>query len=75
MGKQPVRQRAIVDAISETRREAGLSQRQLSEKLQQAVNFVQRIESGERDISVAEFITIAMALKVDPCDMLRRALR
>ena len=75
MIKQQARQRAIVDAISATRQEAGLSQRQLSEKLNQAVNFIQRIESGERDISVAEFIGIAIALKVDPCDMLRKALR
>ena len=75
MVKPQARQRAIVDAISDTRREAGLSQRQLSEKLNQAVNFIQRIESGERDISVAEFIAIAIALKADPCDMLRRALR
>lgn len=75
MSRQPIRQRAIIDAIASARRDAGLSQRQLSERLRQAINFVQRIESGERDISVAEFITIARAIDIDPCDLLRRALQ
>lgn len=75
MSRQPIRQRAIVDAIASARRDAGLSQRQLSERLRQAINFVQRIESGERDISVAEFIAIARAIDIDPCDLLRRALQ
>lgn len=75
MARQPVRQQAIIDAIAVARRDAGLSQRQLSERLRQAINFMQRIESGERDISVAEFITIARAVGIDPCELLRRALQ
>lgn len=75
MSKQPVRQRAVIDSIASTRREAGLSQRELSEQLGEAINFIQRIESGERNVSVVEFLSIARAIGVDPCDMLRRALR
>lgn len=74
MARHPVRQRAIIAAIAGARGEAGLSQRQLSERLKEAVNFMQRIESGERDISVAEFVAIANALDVDPCALLRRVL-
>ena len=75
MSKQPVRQRAVIDSIGSARREAGLSQRELSEQLGEAINFIQRIESGERNVSVVEYISIARALGTDPCDMLRRALR
>jgi transcriptional regulator with XRE-family HTH domain len=75
MAKQPVRQRAIIDAIAGARREAAFSQRQLSERLGEAINFMQRIESGERDVSVAEFIMIARVIDIDACELLRRALR
>jgi transcriptional regulator with XRE-family HTH domain len=43
--------------------------------LGEAINFIQRIESGDRNVSVVEFISIAKAIGVDPCDMLRRTLR
>lgn len=75
MVRHPVRQQAIINAISDARREVGISQRQLSERLREAINFIQRIESGERDVSVAEFIAIARAIGIDPCELLRRALR
>jgi transcriptional regulator with XRE-family HTH domain len=75
MARQPVRQRAITTAIADARKEAGLSQRQVSDRLREASNFMQRIESGERDISVAEFIAIARALGIDPCVLLQRTLQ
>lgn len=74
MARHPVRQRAIIAAIADARREAGLSQRQLSERLREAINFIQRIESGERDVGVAEFVAIARAMDVDPCMLLKRTL-
>jgi transcriptional regulator with XRE-family HTH domain len=75
MQKHPVRKRAILEAVAEARRAAGLSQRQLSEQLKEANNYVQRIESGERGIQVSEFIEIAQALDVDPVELLKKALR
>lgn len=76
MAKQSGRhQLRLVDAISQAREAAGLSQRQLSALLREGVTFVQRIESGSRDVTVAEFVSIADALDVDPTELLRRALR
>jgi len=75
MQKHPVRKRAILTAVAGARRAAGLSQRELSERLGEAVNYVQRIESGERGLQVAEFIEIARAVGIDPVDLLRRCLR
>jgi transcriptional regulator with XRE-family HTH domain len=75
MGIPPVRQQlAIIEAIAKARSSAGLSQRELSTKLREGPTFMQRIESGSRNVSVLEFIKIARALDADPCDLLRRAL-
>lgn len=75
MANHSVRQQlAIIEAIRSARAKAGLSQRQLSTRLKEGPTFVQRIESGDRDVAVAEFIRIAAALEIDPCELLRRAL-
>ena len=71
----PSRQRAIVSAIAHARRAADLSQRQLSVKLGAPPNWIQRIESLERRVDVAEFITIARAVNVEPAALLARVLK
>jgi transcriptional regulator with XRE-family HTH domain len=73
--KFPTRQRAIVSAIAQARRAADLSQRQLSERLGVPANWIQRIESMERRVDVAEFIAIAKAMNVDPGILLARVLK
>ena len=73
--KFPARQRAIAAAIAQARNEAGLSQRQVSEKLDEPSNWMQRIESLERRVDVAEFIAIARTIGIDPLELLRRVLR
>jgi transcriptional regulator with XRE-family HTH domain len=71
----PSRQRAIVSAIADARRAADLSQRQLSVKLGAPPNWIQRIESLERRVDVAEFIAIARAVNVEPTALLARVLK
>jgi ribosome-binding protein aMBF1 (putative translation factor) len=73
--KYPARQRAIVAAIRTAREAANLSQRELSAKLREPPNWVQRVESLERRIDVAEFVAIARAMNVDPLALLADALR
>jgi transcriptional regulator with XRE-family HTH domain len=75
MQKHPVRKRAIMEAVADARRAAELSQRQLSERLGEAINYVQRIESGERGLQVSEFIEVARAIGIDPVELLRRCIR
>jgi len=72
--KYSARQRAIVAALRKAREAAGLSQRQLSERLQQPPNWIQRIESLERRVDVAEFITITKAVGADPAEVFQEAL-
>jgi transcriptional regulator with XRE-family HTH domain len=73
--KFPSRQRAIVSAIVQARRAAKLSQRQLSERLGVPPNWIQRIESLERRVDVAEFIAIARAVDVAAPTLLARVLK
>ena len=72
--KYSARQRAVAAALRKAREGAGLSQRQLSERLQQPPNWIQRIESLERRVDVAEFIAIARALGADPAELFQGAL-
>ena len=72
--KYSARQRAIVAALRKAREAAGLSQRQLSERLQQPPNWIQRIESLERRVDVAELITIAKAVGADAAELFREAI-
>jgi ribosome-binding protein aMBF1 (putative translation factor) len=73
--KYPARQRAVVAALRKAREAAGLSQRQLSEKLREPPNWIQRIESLERRVDVAEFIAIAKAVGADAMDLFREGLQ
>ena len=73
--KYPNRRRAIASAIATARRHAQVSQRQLARKLGVPPNWIQRVESLERRVDVAEFIAIARALDVNPVSLLSRVLK
>jgi transcriptional regulator with XRE-family HTH domain len=73
--KYPSRHRAIASTLATARRQAKLSQRELARKLNVPPNWIQRIESLERRLDVAEFIAIARALGVDPTILLSRVLK
>jgi transcriptional regulator with XRE-family HTH domain len=60
--------------LQKAREAAGLSQRQLSARLREVNNYIQRIESGQRDVTVTEFVRIANAIGVDPCKLLRAVI-
>ncbi len=76
MVKQDVRlELAIISAIAEARRQANVSKRALSVQLGEALNFMQKIECGDRTVTVLDFVRIARALKVDPCKLFARAVR
>ena len=67
--------RAVVTVIAATRREAGLTQEQLAERLGWHRSTLAKIEAGERRVDVPEFIAIAGALKVEPEVLYGRVLR
>jgi transcriptional regulator with XRE-family HTH domain len=58
----------LVDA----RKEANLTQSELSRRLKRPQSFVSKYERGERRLDVVEFGDVAKALGIDPIRFLRR---
>lgn len=59
-------QSALVAALVQARKTAGLSQAALAMQLRCQQSLIARIESGERRIDVVELIVLARALGTDP---------
>jgi transcriptional regulator with XRE-family HTH domain len=55
------------------RKKAGLTQRQLAERLQVVHSLVGKVEKGERRLDVIEFIMYCEALEVNPCEFMNKA--
>ena len=66
------RHRALIAAIVEARKTTGLSQREFAAKLKRSNNFVWRIEAGERQVNVLDFIEIARAAGLEPAKLMER---
>jgi transcriptional regulator with XRE-family HTH domain len=57
---------ALIELLIRKRKQAGLRQWELAERLGEYQSFIARIEKGQRRIDVCEFLKIAKALKFDP---------
>lgn len=57
--------------LVEARKQAGLTQVKLSERLSRPQSFVSKYERGERRLDVIEFFEVARAIGIDPFDFLR----
>ena len=62
--------RALISVIKARRDAAGLTQRQLAAKLKRSNSFVWKLEAGERQLNVLEFIEIARTLGVKASKLL-----
>jgi transcriptional regulator with XRE-family HTH domain len=56
----------LVALAVELRKRAGLSQRQLAERLGREQNYIARIETGQRRVDVVELIQLCLACGADP---------
>lgn len=59
-------------ASSPSHRQAGLTQRDLAERLGKPPSFVAKIETGERRLDLVEFVAIARALNLSPAEFIGR---
>ena len=57
---------ALLKVLLRTRRETGLTQGELGERLGNTQTFVSKVERGERRLDVAELVEWCMALRVLP---------
>jgi transcriptional regulator with XRE-family HTH domain len=62
------------ELIVQTRKDAGITQAEISDRLGRPQSFVSKYEGGERRLDVIEFIQVCDALKVNPQTIIR-ALR
>jgi transcriptional regulator with XRE-family HTH domain len=60
----------FLELLVQTRRDAGLTQLAVAERLERPQSFVAKYENGERRLDVLEFIAVARALGADPVALL-----
>lgn len=65
----------LLSLLVSARREAGLRQVDLAERLGKPQSFVSKIERGERRLDVVELIVVARAIGVDEIGFLRTVAR
>jgi transcriptional regulator with XRE-family HTH domain len=64
-------QSAFCELMVKARKAAGLTQRELADRLQRPQSFVAKYEGGERRIDVVEFIEISRAIGAEPIKLLK----
>jgi ribosome-binding protein aMBF1 (putative translation factor) len=63
-------QLALVRALVDARKSAGLGQDDLADRLKCHQSLVARLESGERRVDVVELVVLARAIGFDPFEVL-----
>jgi transcriptional regulator with XRE-family HTH domain len=58
--------RALVAALIAIRTEAGLTQRDMSARLGRSHSIIAKIETGQRNVSVLEFVAWCRVARVNP---------
>jgi transcriptional regulator with XRE-family HTH domain len=61
----------LIDLLVSARKNSGLTQQALAERLGRPQSFVAKVEGGERRLDVIEMIAIARALGADPAAWIR----
>jgi transcriptional regulator with XRE-family HTH domain len=64
------RYKALIGLLVARREAAGMTQSDLAAHLGKSQSFVARFESGQRRITVVEFMTLAKILRFDPCKVI-----
>ena len=57
------------------RKEAGLTQTVVAERLGKPPSYVAKYEGGDRRLDVLEFLDVATAIGFEPCALIRSLLR
>ena len=65
----------LVRVLVERRKEVGLKQEDLAQRLGRNQSHISLIERGQRRIDVVEFVRIAAALDSDPAFLLQKVVR
>lgn len=66
--------RTLIERIAKSRKDAGITQAELAEKLGRPQSFVSKLESGERRIDVIEYLHVAKHIGFDPCVLMQELI-
>jgi transcriptional regulator with XRE-family HTH domain len=66
------RHRRLCESLIAARKQAGLTQVVVAQRLGKAQSYVAKYEGGSQRLDVLEYLDIAAALRFDPCEPLRR---
>jgi transcriptional regulator with XRE-family HTH domain len=66
--------RTLLDRIAASRKDAGITQAELANKLGRPQSFVSKIESGERRMDVVEYLHFAKHIGFDPCVLMQELI-
>lgn len=66
---------AFRDTLVAVRKDAGVTQVELAERLGKPQQFISKIENGDRRVDLVEFVAVCRALRIDPRDAFAAVLR
>jgi transcriptional regulator with XRE-family HTH domain len=70
---QPDLYKALLQALIQARKDAGITQVELAARIGRRQTFVSKYETEERRLDVAEYIAIAQAVGADPYELMQMA--
>ena len=65
---------ALIRVLVETRKESGLTQQDVADRLGKPQSYIAKLEGGERRLDVVEFAALANALHSDPLSLFKDVL-
>lgn len=68
---QPDLYNALLQVLIQARKDASITQVELAALIGRRQTFVSKYETEERRLDVAEYIAIALAIKVEPFELMR----
>jgi len=63
--------RAFLNELKSARLTQGLTVRDVGARIKEPNQFISKIESGARRLTVHEFVQYCRALDIEPCDLLK----
>lgn len=66
---------SVVAALADARRQAGVTQVELAERLGRPQSYVSKVERRERRVDVVEFVDWVTALGIDPASAFQALLK
>ena len=66
---------AVATVLAEAREKAGLTQRQLAQRIRRPHSVIGMVETEQRQVTVPEFIVLARAVGADPLKLLEAVLK